>query len=293
MNHASLFSGIGGFDVAAQWMGWHNLFSCEIDPFCNKILTHYWPDATHYRDIITTDFSVWRGRIDVLTGGFPCQPFSVAGQRAGSADARHLWPEMLRAIREIAPNWVVAENVPGLVSQAGGVVFDRVLSDLADQGYTTQVLNLPAASVGAPHQRERIWFVAYNGCQPHNSAQPNKTSHQIKRPADGFGRQAGNATHPENTERECPCHTRRGRPGSTNFSTEPWIDAATRLCSLHDGFPGGLDVSAIPRGWRAKSLKGYGNAIVPQVAYQIFQALEMSLHDNAGDGASEHINYGE
>ncbi len=109
MTHASLFSGIGGFDLAAEWAGWTNMFNCEIDGFCRKVLKYHFPNAQQYADIRTTDFTVWRGRIDVLTGGFPCQPFSLAGKRRGTEDDRYLWPEMLRAIREIRPEWVVGE----------------------------------------------------------------------------------------------------------------------------------------------------------------------------------------
>nr|MDE5945561.1 DNA cytosine methyltransferase [Rikenella sp.] len=116
MTHASLFSGIGGFDLAAEWAGWTNLFNCEIDPFCRRVLKYHFPNAEQYTDIRGTNFAVWRGRIDVLTGGFPCQPFSVAGKRLGTDDHRHLWPEMLRAIREIRPRWVVGENVRGILS---------------------------------------------------------------------------------------------------------------------------------------------------------------------------------
>jgi len=102
MTHASLFSGIGGFDLAAEWMGWENVFHCEINPFGQKILKYYWPKAISYGDITKTDFTIWRSRVDIITGGFPCQPFSIAGKRKGTADDRHLWPEMLRAIQEIA-----------------------------------------------------------------------------------------------------------------------------------------------------------------------------------------------
>ena len=315
MTHASLFSGIGGFDLAAQWMGWHNAFSCEIDPFCNKILEHYWPDAQHYTDISKTDFTPWKGKVDILTGGFPCQPFSTAGKRGGAADARYLWPEMLRAIREVAPRYVVGENVPGLLSQSDGMVFAGVLTDLADAGYQTQVLNLPAAGIGAPHQRERLWFVAYSGCRdtqqrghtpqvcgerysaangsdkacrpishatyarckPHNATQSDSTPHQSDRPTDGIGGQAGHAANPCGPDR-CWRGKRhgwrsRGEEAIKGGWMEPWPHAATRLCSLANGVSGGLDAGTLPRGWRAKSLKGYGNAIVPGIAYQIFKAL--------------------
>lgn len=114
--HASLFSGIGGFDLAAEWLGFRNAFHCEINPFCTRILKYHFPDAEHYTDITKTDFSKWRGQIDILSGGFPCQPFSLAGRRKGAEDDRYLWPDMLRAIREIRPAWVVGENVAGILT---------------------------------------------------------------------------------------------------------------------------------------------------------------------------------
>jgi len=161
MKHGSLFSGIGGFDLAAEWAGWENMFHCEWNPFGQKVLKHYWPNAATYEDITKTDFTIWRGRIDILTGGFPCQPYSAAGKRLGKEDERHLWPEMLRVIREVQPRWVVGENVLGLVNWNGGLVFDEVQADLEAEGYEVQPFILPAASVNAPHKRDRVWFVAY------------------------------------------------------------------------------------------------------------------------------------
>ena len=161
LTHGSLFSGIGGFDLASEWMGWENVFHCEWNDFGKRILKYYWPNATSYDDITKTDFSIWRGRIDVLTGGFPCQPYSVAGKRKGKEDERHLWPEMLRAIREIQPRYVVGENVRGLTNWNGGLVFDEVQADLENEGYEVLPFLLPAGSVNAPHRRDRIWFVAF------------------------------------------------------------------------------------------------------------------------------------
>jgi len=126
MNHGSLFSGIGGFDLASEWMGWNNKFHCEWDEFGQQILKHYWPEAATYGDITTTDFTIWNGKIDILTGGFPCQPYSQAGKRRGKEDERHLWPEMLRAIKEIKPRWIVGENVYGIVNWSDGMVFEEV-----------------------------------------------------------------------------------------------------------------------------------------------------------------------
>ena len=161
MRHGSLFSGLGGFDLAARWVGWENAFHSEIDPFCLTILKHHFPDAITYTDIRNTDFTPWRDKIDVLSGGFPCQPFSQAGKRKGTSDDRHLWPEMLRAIREIRPHWVVGENVLGITNWDGGVVFEQVCADLETEGYSVQPTVLPACGVNAPHQRYRTWFVAH------------------------------------------------------------------------------------------------------------------------------------
>lgn len=116
LTHGSLFSGIGGPEIAAEIMGWKNVFHCEINPFGRKILDYWFPNSKSYEDITKTDFTEWREKINVLTGGFPCQPFSCAGQRKGAEDDRYLWPEMLRAIREIQPDWIVGENVAGILT---------------------------------------------------------------------------------------------------------------------------------------------------------------------------------
>jgi DNA (cytosine-5)-methyltransferase 1 len=155
MIHASLFSGIGGFDLAATWLDWENVFQCEINSFCRQILKYHFAEGELFNDITKTDFTKYANQIDVLSGGFPCQPYSVAGKRKGKDDERHLWPHMLRAIREIKPTWVVGENVRGLVSWNGGLVFDEVQTDLETEGYEVLPFLLPAAGVNAPHRRER------------------------------------------------------------------------------------------------------------------------------------------
>ena len=160
MNALSLFSGIGGLDIAAEWAGFKTVAFCEKDKFCQKVLKKHWPDVPIHSDIKTYqhDGTV----IDILTGGFPCQPFSCAGKRAGKADDRYLWPEMLRVIREVSPRWVVGENVRGLTNWNGGMVFDEVQADLEAEGYEVTAVILPACGQNAPHRRERIWFVAYS-----------------------------------------------------------------------------------------------------------------------------------
>ena len=162
MTHGSLFSGIGGFDLAAEWMGWENVFHCEWNPFCQKVLKYHFPKSISYEDITKTDFTIHKGKVDVITGGFPCQPYSTAGKRLGKDDERHLFPEMLRAIKEIQPRWIIGENVRGLVSWNDGLVFNEIYDDLERESYEVQSFILPAASVGAPHKRDRIFFVAHS-----------------------------------------------------------------------------------------------------------------------------------
>lgn len=162
MRHGSLFSGIGGFDLAAEWMGWENVFHCENNPFCQQVLKYYWPEAELFTDIKTSDFKKYHGKIDIISGGFPCQPYSAAGKRKGNEDDRHLWPSMLRAIREIQPGWVVGENVFGLLNWSKGLVFHEVQTDLEAAGYECFPYVLPACAKNAPHRRDRVWIIAHS-----------------------------------------------------------------------------------------------------------------------------------
>lgn len=246
--HASLFSGIGGFDLAAEWMEWENVFHCEINPFCNKILNYYWPNAKTYKDIKQTNFLIHRGQIDVLTGGFPCQPYSLAGKRLGKDDERHLWPYFLRAIRKIRPTWVVGENVFGIVGWNGGLVFEEVQADLEASGYEVQTFVLPACAVDAPHRRDRVWFVAH----PNNQ---------------GLQRIQNRGSLMGGRKKQNEFSARRILTNWENFPTQ------SPICSGDDGISSKLDGIAFPK-WRNESIKGYGNAIVPQIALQIFKAIE-------------------
>ena len=245
MNHASLFSGIGGFDLAAEWMGWNNIFHCEWNPFGQKVLKHHFPNSISYNDITKTNFSIHEGTIDILTGGFPCQPYSSAGKRLGKADERHLFPHMLRCIKEVKPKWVIGENVRGLVNWNGGMVFNEVYDDLEREGYEVQSFLIPAAGVNAPHQRYRIWFVAYSDfTRVYKQYIATKSNKSTK-----FSRSSFEA-----------------RDFST-FPTEPPI------CGGNDGIPKELDFIAFSK-WRNNSIKAYGNAIVPQVAFNIFKTIQ-------------------
>lgn len=308
MNHGSLFSGIGGFDLASDWMGWGNKFHCEWNEFGQKILNYYWPKAESYGDITTTDFTIWNGKIDILTGGFPCQPYSQAGKRRGKEDERHLWPEMLRAIKEIKPRWIVGENVYGIVNWSDGMVFEEVQTQLEDEGYTVQPYILPAAAVNAPHRRDRVWFVAYSGlqrqakrqkqtmgleqlCEKRSSTntkgqqserlrfKQREISKQKKREFGGINCEMGNAGNAPNSQRSRPPRQeyREAQSGLYTQAGEGcrWENFPTQspVHSGNDGLPTELDGITFPK-WRNESIKGHGNAIVPQVAFQIFKAIE-------------------
>lgn len=335
MNHGSLFSGIGGFDLAAEWMGWENKFHCDINPFSRKLCSFYWPEAESYDNIKTTDFRIWRGKIDVLSGGFPCQPFSTAGKRMGKEDDRHLWPEMLRAIREIKPRYVVGENVRGIASWSDGLVFEEVFSDLEGEGYEVQAFLLPAVGINAPHKRDRFYFVAKDtgsdGCiqrepeqegaglrelrdistggsdrvhlQERNATDTNSRGLERSVEIGRNGKYAeweskfGNSSDSERSGLEHSNETRnifgsvseaQGQQCKSpndiktddNVCTEQggpsetweWFPTKSPLCSGDDGLPNELDGLTFPK-WRKESIMGYGNAIVPQIAYRIFATI--------------------
>jgi DNA (cytosine-5)-methyltransferase 1 len=322
MKHGSLFSGIGGFDLAAQSVGWENVFHCELNPFGQKILKYYWPTAISYADIKETDFTIHRGTIDIITGGFPCQPYSAAGKRLGKEDDRHLWPEMLRAIREIQPTWIVGENVRGLTNWNGGMVFDEVQADLENEGYEVTPFLLPACAINAPHRRDRIWFVAYSSSYGHKSGRLGKDrpaqtksieqqeererlwsdiggiSEQVFITDTGLLRQKERkeqATRIEQRNKEVDANTNgkrlRGQSNGLgnagqfgkNSTGDYWQNFPTQspICSGDDGLPTELDSITFSK-WRNESIKGYGNAIVPPLAMQIFQSINQYVqHDNA------------
>lgn len=306
MNHASLFSGIGGFDLAAEWMGWNNVFNCEWEEFPRQVLKHHFPNAIQYGDIKELDATTYAGRIDILTGGFPCQPYSLAGKRKGKEDERHLWPEMLRVIRECAPRYVVGENVRGLVGWNGGMVFEEVCVDLESQGYAVQPFLLPACGVGAPHRRDRVWFVAYaNGhgamrtsgrhesasreerIQERDEVQQPDESNSVRNASDTDHKERNGGSSESQRERQegkqgwdgvQRTTARLGRESNASGTTF-WAGFPTvpPVCGGDDGLPKELDGITFPK-WRRESIKAYGNAIVPQVALQIFKAI--NLYEN-------------
>ncbi len=318
MNYASLFSGIGGAEVAASWMGWHNAFHCEIQEFPRKVLEYWFPNSESYEDITKTNFAKWHGKVDVLTGGFPCQPFSLAGRRKGADDNRYLWPHMLRAIREIQPTWVVGENVAGIktmvescqVAKLGRsddifeenhiyreeskFTLDKICQDLEEAGYSVQPLVIPACAVGAPHRRDRVWIVAHRADARAETMQQGRQDgvhqdHQSQFPdgarTNSLGGQRSslhskcnrwsqkyndNGFFEETQQGEC-------QPRGADSPQSRWrnFPSQSPVCRGNDGIPFDVDSLTIsfPK-WRQESIKAYGNAWVPQVAYEIFRAIE-------------------
>jgi DNA (cytosine-5)-methyltransferase 1 len=281
MRHGSLFSGIGGFDLAAQWMGWENVFQVEKDSFCQKVLAKNFQNVTRYGDIKEFNGTKYRGAIDVLSGGFPCQPFSHAGRRKGKEDDRYLWPQMHRVIKEINPSWVVAENVYGILTIDKGMVFKSVCTDLENTGYEVQSFIIPACGVGARHRRKRIWIIgksqfSHPNClrsyrekfdqqrgielQYKQVGQPRSLCEDVANPNNiisGYGLNGENdVIRTTETRNETE---RRTIPNENNWHAEPSVGR------MANGIPNRVD-----------RIRGLGNAIVPQVAYEIFKAIEQT-----------------
>lgn len=270
MTHGSLFSGIGGFDLAAEWMGWENVFHCENNKFCQKILKYYWPDAKSYDDIKQTDFTEWKGKVDIVSGGFPCQPYSQAGKRKGKEDDRHLWPEMLRAIRELQPSWVVGENVLGLLNWKRGMVLAEIKADLETAGFEVfPPLVLPACGKNAPHKRYRLFVVAHrNGINGSVSIQQRRQSQtenintcRVDTNNNGTGLQRGIQTNEEKRKK----HNDKQFTRHNREWEQPTTEVATRLCRMDARISNRMD-----------RIKTIGNSVNPYSVYEIFKAIEQT-----------------
>jgi DNA (cytosine-5)-methyltransferase 1 len=308
MKVISLFSGIGGFELAADAVGWNVLASCEINPFGRRVLEYYWPESYLHDDVHTLTYEKldheltkrfgpeWRSDDIVLVGGFPCQPYSLAGKRKGKDDSRHLWPQMLRIIREVQPTWVVGENVYGLVNWNEGLVFEEVSADLENEGYEVQPYILPAVSVGAVHRRDRVWFVARKNASNSNGNGLNQRNSQHEVFSDERGFDALNDSNENDGQGFTPNPDNEGLEGQASIriqdgqrrrnrvydgefawvgGKEYWDNFPTQSpvrCG-DDGIPNRLVDITIPR-WRKESIMSLGNAIVPQVAIQLFKTIQ-------------------
>lgn len=265
MKHLGLFEGIGGFSLAAEKVGWETVAWVEKEPFCQKVLNKNFPNAKGYGDIKEFNGKPYKGAIGIITGGFPCQPFSKAGKRKGESDERYLWGEMLRIIREIKPAFVVGENVSGIISMGNGETLETIHTDLESEGYKVQSFIIPACGIGAPHKRDRVWIIAYsdNFLQSGTMGRrkDNKEAKRSKR-KDKCKR----GTSFRQRVRDEPCHKNKNK--SERQFNKQWHEIASKFCRMDDGISRRLDKD------RSRRLKALGNAIVPQVAIEIFKILE-------------------
>jgi DNA (cytosine-5)-methyltransferase 1 len=262
MNHGSLFTGIGGFDLAAEWMGWENIFHCEWNEFGQKVLNHYGSKAECFTDITKSDFTKYANRIDVLTGGFPCQDASIAkqhgeGQQGLQGERTGLFYEMCRAIREIKPKFVVAENVSNLLEVNGGADFRSILTELARMGYNAEWRTCYASEVGSPTKRKRLYIVAY---PMHIRLQKGQTFFSyVYQEASQIGWQFAGTT-------------------IQTFRGGYWTSEPPAICVVN-GVPNKLPGFSDSQ-WRKEQLKAYGNAVIPQIAFQIFKAIQLYKNKN-------------
>ena len=286
MRVLDLFSGIGGFSLGLEAAGMETVAFCERDPFCQAVLHKHWPNTPIHSDITELDGYEYKGTVELVCGGFPCQPFSVAGNRQGAEDDRALWPEMLRVIREVQPTWVVGENVTGIINME----LDSVLSDLEAEGYATQTFVLPACAVDAKHRRDRVWIIAYHEQRlVADSIGEPRRSRRIHRESDNQRRRSSEArresVQPKHGEAQ-PNHTATCRKdvAYTHTTREQqqtghqqkgrrWIsDGSQERVALWEPEPNvGRVADGVPN--RTHRLKSLGNAVVPQVVEQIGKAI--------------------
>lgn len=247
MNHLDLFSGIGGFSLAARWV-WgkeHNIIGfCEIDKFCQKVLKKHWPNVTIFPEIKELKGYQFEA-VDLITGGVPCQPASVAGKRRGTKDDRWLWKQTFEVIRHIKPRFCILENVRGILSLEGGMVFENLLLELESYGYETATFVIPACAVNAPHRRDRVWIIAKSKENASNTTGTGLEGEMRKIKQGNRGR-----------------FTTQDRRQS-EYWNENWYEIAAEFCRVDARIPNRVD-----------RLKSLGNSIVPQVVMEIMYAIK-------------------
>ena len=279
--HLDLFSGIGGFALAAKWNGYRTVGFCDNEPYAQAVLKKHWPEVPCHKDIREVRGELYAG-VTLLTGGFPCQPFSVAGKQRGKDDNRYLWPEMLRVIQEARPTWIIGENVAGIVNLA----LDQVCADLEGQGYEVEPIIIPACAVDAPHRRDRVWIVGHSKL---DGLTASKTSGGL---FDQSEEQRGKVEKRESSGASCASPdvadsiSQRGCGGNSEgqYAEDAWESSRhsrdnSRGVATWIAEPNvGRVANGIPN--RSHRLKGLGNAIVPQVASEIIRCINKIMEDN-------------
>lgn len=288
--HIDLFSGIGGFAIAARWTGFRTVAFCECEPYAQRVLRKHWPDVPIHADVRTFPGERYAGAT-LLTGGFPCQPFSLAGKRAGSGDDRFLWPAMVAVVEAVRPAWIIGENVPGIVSME----LDRCAADLEAQGYAVWPVIVPACAVGAFHRRDRVWIVAHRekpGMEGPNATRPARADGR----ASEWGCDVADTAQREDDRRNGRCLEETPRQGASVHAAVdagrqdvpdtgrgrgqgPWrVERGEPDAAWWEPEPNvGRVATGIPA--RVDRLRGLGNAIVPQVAAEL---MRMICTANAG-----------
>lgn len=282
MRILDLFSGIGGFALAAQ-----NVFQdeleivsfCEIDAFCQKVLAKHWPDVPCCNDIKTMNGSIYEN-IDILTGGFPCQPFSTSGRRKSKQDERYLWPQMLEVVKGCRPRWIIVENVVGIVNLA----LDEVCTSLEMENYEVWPVIIPACSLNAPHRRERVWVICHTNSMGLSGINWGRAGEKSE---NGYCNVTDPTSERQQRQRqqEQSFDTEKNKRRKTNWINDgnkffkkwerSWIEVATKLCGMDDGLSAELDGYKLSKAKHRQSrIRSLGNAIVPQIAEVFFGAIK-------------------
>ena len=285
-----LFSGIGGFSLAADKFGIKTIAFVEKEPFCQKVLKKHWNDVPIIDDIRKVKGEDY-GSATIVSGGFPCQPFSVAGKRKGTDDDRYLWDETIRVVAECKPRWFIGENVDGLVNIQNGMVLRQVQDDLEKEGFQVQCLVIPASGVGAWHQRKRIWIIGHNvsdtnsgelhGCMSTSrlcgeklkglDSNEEKDRNKIWGETERCGEQVADRRNVSDSDKQRTQIQIKGKQPSIKMSRsteqKSWWQTQSELCGVPNG------VSYELHSDRTNRIKALGNSIVPQIAEQLFKSI--------------------
>jgi len=268
-----LFSGIGGFSLAAEQNGIETIAFVEKEKFCQKVLKKHWSDVPIIDDIRKVNGKDF-GAATIISGGFPCQPFSVAGKRRGTDDDRYLWDETIRVVAECKPRWFIGENVEGIINIQDGMVLRQVQDDLEKEGFQVQCLVIPASGIGAWHQRKRVWIIGYsehNGNVSNTNSRLRRRRGTIKESGEnkiwGFYPSQEEQTKQHIRSETIRCDVVSGKFNEGEQPTQSWWQTESKLCGVPNGVSYELDKG------RADRIKALGNSIVPQIAEQIFRSI--------------------